>query len=530
MTGEFTIKIEGEKQDYLLLAIHPNRTLKLTSQFDSKDEKTLQSSKIELAKNVWLSYDVEVANKTTNDVDGQDMKVKIAYPTRDITVGGNYNSRMDSLDANIVVEWQKLHVKEETEEESEYDDEEKSEEERKRLESSFQWHDKEFNNKMKDHQNVVIGLKHPSFEKDVTFQGSYQREFAKSSKLEIDFDYSDDPDHHAIFVTDLVNLSEEVGYRNFTMNITASHPISDIEAKFFGTIGLKTNLYSFEANGNYKKGFMGDQELQMYGYLNTDKRELKYYRQTPNQLIDVYGNTKSNFPTYSVEGIFYDSPEYESSGILELDINKRLIEGNMNFTESGNQNLQVYGKIPDTRSAVFNIWRSYEDVRIDDVTYFVQMNHSRLITSKFLWRPKIRTEVKDWTRNFTTERYKAVSDDLDYWVKTIYQEVKESIRDVISNSDGHLKPFLDDMASIKDIDEDITTFRNFLNSSFNADDFYIQSFTNYTMKIMTELAITEHIQQIPMFFKEMWSALGESSAAFKDSVEWIMKTVSLLVL
>lgn len=522
------MEIEGDKQDYLLVAVHPNRTIKLTSQYDFVDDKTLQSSKIELAKNIWLSYNIEVANNTKEDIDDEDMKLKIAYPTRNIAIGGNYNSKVDSLDANLVVEWEKLEIRDESIEGEEVEDVEVPENEHKKLEGSFQWRDKEFENKLKDHQSVVIGLKHPMFDKDVKLQGSYQREFSERSKLDLDFDYSDDPDHHATFSTEIINLSKTVGYRNFTMNVTASHPISDLEANFFGTIGLKTNIYKIEANGNYKRSYMDDSLLEMYGYLNMDRREMKYYRSTPNQVINVSGNTKSSFPIYSIEGVFFDSPEYETSGIVELDIYRKSINGNVNFTEDGTQNIQIRGQIPDTRSAQFNIWRNYDDVRIDDISYFIQMNHSRLLTSKFKWRPKIRKDVKDWMRNFTTERYKAVADDLDYWVKTIYQETKDSINDIIENSEGHMKPFLDDLSAIKDIDEDLTAFRNFLNSSYNADDFYIQSFTNYTMKVMTELAITDHIQQIPIFFKEMWEALGESSAAFKNSITWIVDTVSLI--
>lgn len=527
LTGEFIMKIEGDKQDYLLVAIHPNRTIKVTSQYDFVDDKTLQSSKIELAKNIWLSYYIEVANNTKGNIDDQDMKLKIAYPTRDISIGGNYNSKVDSLDASLVVEWEKLEIRDEVDEQ-EGEDKTVTENEHKKLEGSLQWRDNEFENKVKDHQTFVFGLKHPSFEKDVKLQGSYQREFSESSKLEIDFDYSDDPEHHAMFAAEIINMSKKVGYRNFTMNITASHPISELEANFFGTIGMKTNIYKVEANGNYKRSYMGDSLLEMLGYVNTDRREMKFYRSTPNQLINISGKTKSNFPIYSIEGVFFDSPEYETSGIVELDIARKLIDGNVNFTEDGTQNIQICGKIPDTRSAHFKIWRNYDDVKIDDITYFIQMNHSRLITSKFIWRPKIRKEVKDSIRDFTMERYKAVADDLDYWVKTLYQETKESIDDIIENSKDHFEHFLKDLEAIKDIDDDLTAFRKFLNSSYSADDFYIQSFTNYTIKIMTELAITDHIQQIPRFFKEMWEALGESSVAFKNSVNWIVETVSCL--
>jgi hypothetical protein len=77
------------------------------------------------------------------------------------------------------------------------------------------------------------------------------------------------------------------------------------------------------------------------------------------------------------------------------------------MTIDGSQNLQVDGCIPDTRSAFFNIWRNYEDIQIKDVTYFVQMNHSRLVSSKLSWRPKMRKEIKESVKNFITSRYQS---------------------------------------------------------------------------------------------------------------------------
>jgi hypothetical protein len=196
------------------------------------------------------------------------------------------------------------------------------------------------------------------------------------------------------------------------------------------------------------------------------------------------------------------------------------------FFPDASQYLQLHGKIPDTRSAWFNIWRNYDDIRIDDVSYFIQMNHSRLITSKFLWRPKIRMEIKEMIKTFMTSRYTAISEEMDDFVKTITSETVDMVSGIWSEAKPYTQEFFDDLASLKDIDEDLSTFRTFLNASYYADDFYIQSFFNYTMTMLDELAITDHLQTIPQIFKEMWSVLGESSMAFKKSILWIVDTVS----
>lgn len=153
------------------------------------------------------------------------------------------------------------------------------------------------------------------------------------------------------------------------------------------------------------------------------------------------------------------------------------------------------------------------------------MNHSRLITSKLIWRPKMGKDIKESIRSFTATRYHAVSEELDYWVRTIYRETSDAVSGIFTESKDYTQEFLNDLAALKDINNDLSSFRNFLNDSYYADDFYIQSFMNYTMTVLDELAITDHLQTIPKIIKEMWEVLGESSMAFKNSVLWIIDTI-----
>jgi hypothetical protein len=231
------------------------------------------------------------------------------------------------------------------------------------------------------------------------------------------------------------------------------------------------------------------------------------------------------FPSYSVEAIYIDSPDYDMAGNLVLDLKRKTINSDVNLTSDATQKFQIRGRIPDTRSALFNVWRDYDDIRIDDLSYFIQMNHSRLITSKFLWRPKIKKEIKSNSREFLAARYQAMADELDYWIKTIYTEFRDIVSDIWDESSSYTAEFREDLAALKDIDEDLSAFKNFLNESYQNDDFYIQSLMNYTFTVLDELALSNHIQAIPMIFKEMWEVLGESSTALKNSILWIVDMV-----
>lgn len=54
----------------------------------------------------------------------------------------------------------------------------------------------------------------------------------------------------------------------------------------------------------------------------------------------------------------------------------------------------MYGRIPDARNAVFDIWRTYEDdFTVSDVSFYLKLNHSRLITSTLRWRPELKADI-----------------------------------------------------------------------------------------------------------------------------------------
>lgn len=97
---------------------------------------------------------------------------------------------------------------------------------------------------------------------------------------------------------------------------------------------------------------------------------------------------------YRVNGSLENSPDLNSTGHFYLNIADRLIRLDVNMTPDASQNLRMYGTIADARSASFDLWRDYEDIRVVDIAYYLRMNHSRLITSQLIWRPTMKSEIK----------------------------------------------------------------------------------------------------------------------------------------
>ena len=272
ITGEFEIEMLDHKQNYELVAIPPNKTIKWTTEYSALDTITVHSSKIDLAKNVWLGYNVEILNHTNNDAESQELKMKIAYPGRELSVDGLYLLKVDSFDTDLKGKLVKRKVRDDSESEDEVE-----EVEEKTVAAKLQWFDYESNTPSKDHQTMKLALKHPSFDRDVTLEGSYYRDGFNVTKLEIDYDYTEDEVHHATFRSEIKNMTDIVGYKNYTISLFALHTASELELIFDGSIGLKPKNYKVESTGSYKRGYLPLVELELISFVDTETREIKIY-------------------------------------------------------------------------------------------------------------------------------------------------------------------------------------------------------------------------------------------------------------
>jgi hypothetical protein len=166
LTGELLSKTNDDKQSYEFVAIHPNRTINIASDYVSKDQRTLHTSKVKLADNVWLGYELEVFNHSKIDSESQEIQLKLSYPRRNVSVSGLYFIVEDSFDSNFTFEWSKKQQQENQED----GNEEEVTWESKMFETSIQWKNFEKSENLKDNQSVSMTIKHPSFERDVNLQ------------------------------------------------------------------------------------------------------------------------------------------------------------------------------------------------------------------------------------------------------------------------------------------------------------------------------------------------------------------------
>lgn len=382
----------------------------------------------------------------------------------------------------------------------------------------------------KDNQSILFSLRHPSFEKDITFKGNLYRSEIELLKLNLLIDYAIDEFHLVNFTANIKDLTSITGHKNYTASIYANHEASELRLHGFGTIGSKGMHYEVSGFGEYKRGYLPLQDGTLLTYGDLKTQEVRYYRSASGKTNGVWLQFNGHYPVYLINGTYIDTPDYDSNGFFTLDLLEKCVQLEIDFIPDATQNLRMYGHIPDSRQAHFDLHRDYEDIRVTDIAYYIKMNHSRLITSHFIWRPTLKQEVKESAKNLISDYYSSLSDTIDYWIRTVYLESNEIKNDIVRETRPFTEGLMSDINELRAVESDLNELMEFVNKSYQADDFYIRSVLNFTLTVLDELAVKNHIASVPKIFKEMWQLLGESGETLRKSITWLLDTVSFSVI
>lgn len=64
VTGEMHVNTTATGKQIAIAAIHSNRTVTLDADYDVQYQRFIQKSRLQLAPNIWIAYDLDVINKT----------------------------------------------------------------------------------------------------------------------------------------------------------------------------------------------------------------------------------------------------------------------------------------------------------------------------------------------------------------------------------------------------------------------------------------------------------------------------------
>ncbi|XP_056647213.1 uncharacterized protein LOC130451874 [Diorhabda sublineata] len=500
VSGELDVLTKWSGQEYMLTAIHSNRVVKFWTDYDVLNEGYKQHSRIELSPTNWIEYDVKILNKSLDEkFDAQNVVINVVYPRRSFTAQGFYNisDSIVSTDVSLV-----------------YDKDNKT------VQAGMDWRRASLHR-----EQLLFQIKHPSFEKNITFSSEYG--YDKSSIDGLLFvEYSSDPNKMLALRGKLSDNSKSVTY-NYTYNIWAKHIATNLNLDSRGIFYWNPNTFGTDHVTNYQRSYLPSSVSETLAKVSLENNEVEFKRDNiASGKSYFWGRYDGEYPVYTANmSAIYDTND--TKGEFYINFKKKLLYLNLNMTEDGSQSLHMYGVIPDARSAVFDIWRDYDDRRISDVAYYLRLNHSRLIMSSLKWRSDLIGDVTSGIRSNIKKFYEDTLEAINNTKQYVKSETVDAINGIWTDSKPFLTNFLGDLRNLTVIEEDLEELRVFLNKSYYANDFYIKDITDIVVSVFDDLALKSHLQSLPKIVQEIWSVMGDSGHKIKKSILWIIEQVKM---
>ncbi|XP_053663269.1 uncharacterized protein LOC128712401 [Anopheles marshallii] len=517
ITGELHVMRKDIGQEYLVKAIHSNRTVVLTADFEEENNVSKKKSKLQLSPNVWIAYDFKLTNRSRDDLASQNFTLQISYPKRNISADGWYSYTKKAFDSDVTFSYSPNRT-ENSEDEHEIPKE-------RTIRGGIEWRD--LLNSTTNGQHIRVALGHPSFKQDVTLNAHYFTDPKHWFSSMMELRYNDDDEHLMAMGFDLNDLKPVVGYWNYSYHLFSRHDASDLDLDSIGSVGVRQGLYGVSSNSHYKRAYLSQMHGHVLGWINVPQKEMHYERITSQSKYRLWTKAEGAYPVYLINGTLLDGPEVDAVGFFYLNVDDKLVQMKINVTPDGSENVHMYGIIPDSRSAYFDFWRDYDNAREVDVTYYLKMNHSRLITGHLLWRPQIKSDVQHWIKDYVNRMHHGLLEYAEFWIKHIYLETKDTTASISEAALPYVEGLLEDVAGLSVLQGDLEDLEKFLNASYAADDFYIRSAINFTITVLDELAIRNKITSLPKILTELWNVMGESGEAFGKSITWLLERVKI---
>lgn len=509
ISGESRIRTTHTGQKIHLKAMHSNKTIALKTDYEILPGEFDHNTCLSLAEDAWVSYRVNILNMTTEDMENQFLTLSLSYPRRNFTLGGSYRITSDEVNSAANLRWER--------------DDEKT----RSVGANFDWANVTAGTSTESQQQAVLSFYHPTFEKNVTLKGVLMRE-DRRDLLNVAFtaDYSNDENKLLTLSALLRDESDELN-RKYIYKIAGKHVNSNLDLDIEGFVHRREFVLLETVNhARYARSYMPSEIGELIGRIDRRSREI-VYRRVNNDAVKYFAIGYYPTPSqYVVNGSVINTPELNATGVFFLDPREKLTWMMVNYTPDATVSLRMHGNIPDARNAIFNIWRTYEDdLKISDVSFYLKLNHSRLVTSTLRWRPELKSDIITTVKTTYDDMCKSMHDDVEYWKHYIKNEAKSVIMDVWEDAQEDISGFLDDWNDLKILEHDFENLKRYLNDSYNANDFYIKDIIGFGIYVIDELSLRSHIESLPNILNEIWEKMGESGEALRNSLLWLIETM-----
>lgn len=185
--------------------------------------------------------------------------------------------------------------------------------------------------------------------------------------MSFELDYSTDPDEILIFQA---VYGGSAPLKHF-YNISSNHPGTSLDLNLRGdfVVAPKTQKIFAKHDASYKRKFFAKEFGNIELVLDLEAQNFEYKKETRISSSYLGAFYEGMYPWYRLNTTKKENEDLFESGQFYLNLEEKFVDLEYNLTEDGTQNFNLEGKIPDSRSAYFYVYRNYDDIRLDDITY-----------------------------------------------------------------------------------------------------------------------------------------------------------------
>ncbi|XP_022117827.2 uncharacterized protein LOC110995124 [Pieris rapae] len=499
VTGKLDVQTYDIGKKMQFTAIQGNRTWTFDNKYEAKDRELTQGSKLTWAEDVWIQYNIHVTNMSVDETESQEIVMDIEYPMRNFRVAAIYHLQDSLVDGKADLLW---NVRAEN----------------KTAQISGKWENPP--NPEGNLHNVNFALSHPSFKKDVTLKGQYLSSPVVMSNISLELQYSD-YDNEYLKLNSILTDNSNGPIRDYKFSLKCTHPSTNLDLDMNTDISIQSRWYHLSNFYKFQKSLFYEKLRSNKLLVDLNKSSVNWERVNETYYYKVNGTWSLVYPLYQVRG-FVERPDANDTTVAQLSMIDKAFIAHYNSTDD--ISFHLIGEIIDTRSAQLNAWRNYDDVTTVDIASYIRLNHSRLLTSSLVWRPQIFGEIRSQAVSSLKIIYAQINETL-LIIKEAPMEAHLALRNIWSDAKPRVRDFLDDLNDLHVIKDDLDEFERFLNESYNKNDFYVKDIVEFTYYVLDEMAIRNHLENLPGFVNDMWGMMGNTSQSIKDSLTYVIESI-----
>lgn len=314
VAGESRIRTTHTGQNIHLKAMHSNKTIQLKTDYQVLPGEFDQNIWLSLAEDAWMSYHVNILNKTTKDIDNQFLILSFAYPRRNFTLDGSYRITSNEVNSEANLQWER--------------DDEKS----RSVGAVFDWTNIT-DTTMESQQQAMLTFYHPTFKKNVTLKGILMRKDYKDL-LNVAFtaDYSND-ENKLLTLSAMLRDESDESNKKYLYKIAGKHINTKLDLDIEGFVHRQGYMLLETVNhARYTRGYILSEIGELIGRIDRRSREI-IYRRVNNDAVKYFAIGYYPTPSqYIINGSVINTPELNATGVFFLDPDEKLTWMMVNYT------------------------------------------------------------------------------------------------------------------------------------------------------------------------------------------------------